>query len=396
VIGVIYISKLGIGQFDEDDVRLIEVLAGHASVALENARLYDAQRREAQKAREIADTAQSLLDFSRELVSAEGLDEVLERIAVGSTRILGALRASVWLQDSAGAPVRVRASFGHSEDQLDVLRRRGLEPELAARLLAGREPFVLHPDLYRELAGDAAVLAFDGQLVAAPLEVDGRLGVIAVALGDLPAQKLELLAGLAHQAKLAIANAGSFEGLEITFLSTIEALANALEANDAYTSEHARSITDMSLSVGVTMGLDARTLKRLELGALFHDIGKIGVPTQILRKPGHLTDEERLLIEQHPDLGAKILAPIERLGDVREIVRACHERWDGKGYPRGLAGTEIPIEARIIFVCDAYDAMTTDRPYRSALPDGEARRRLREAAGTQFDPEVVEVFLALS
>ena len=213
----------------------------------------------------------------------------------------------------------------------------------------------------------------------APFIVDGRWGVIAVAAPDevaLRDRELELLGGLAHQAKLAIANASSFESLEHTFLSTVEALANALEARDEYTSSHARWITDTALRVGGELGLDGDALKRLELGALFHDIGKIGIPNSVLLKPGPLTEDERALIETHPELGEKILAPIDQLGDVCTIVRACHERWDGEGYPDRKAGDEIPLEARIIFACDAFHAMTTDRPYRGALPAEEALRRL--------------------
>ena len=134
-------------------------------------------------------------------------------------------------------------------------------------------------------------------------------------------------------------------------------------------------------------------MKRLELGALFHDIGKIGIPNSILLKPAPLTEDERLLIETHPELGERIIAPIDQLRDVCGIVRACHERWDGEGYPDRKAGDEIPLEARIIFACDAFHAMTTDRPYRRALDVDEALRRLREASGTQFDPTVVEVCL---
>jgi HD-GYP domain-containing protein (c-di-GMP phosphodiesterase class II) len=207
---------------------------------------------------------------------------------------------------------------------------------------------------------------------------------------------MRLLAGIAHQAKLAIQNASSFQSLEDTFLSTVEALANALEANDEYTSSHARWITDMALEVGRELGLDAKTLKRLELGALFHDIGKIGIPASILTKPGPLTPEERAVIETHPELGERILAPISRLEDVRPIVRHCHERWDGAGYPDGKAAEDIPIEARVILVCDAFHAMTTDRPYRSRLPIEEALRRLEESAGSQFDPDVVEAFIRLA
>ena len=179
--------------------------------------------------------------------------------------------------------------------------------------------------------------------------------------------------------------------LERTFLSTVEALANALEAKDEYTSTHAQWIRDMSVTVGEELGLDAAALKRVELGALFHDIGKIGIPSAILSKPGPLTDEEREIIETHPALGEQILAPIDQLEHVRPIVRACHERYDGMGYPDGLAGEEIPLEARIIFVCDAFHAMTTTRPYRDALPTEEAHRRLLKAAGSQFDPAVVDI-----
>jgi HD-GYP domain-containing protein (c-di-GMP phosphodiesterase class II) len=151
----------------------------------------------------------------------------------------------------------------------------------------------------------------------------------------------------------------------------------------------------MAMLVGRALQLDRDAMKRLELGALFHDIGKIGIPSEILRKPGPLTDEEFAIVKEHPELGERILAPIDRLADVRPIVRACHERWDGLGYPDGRAGTDIPIEARIVLVCDAFHAMTTDRPYRRRLSTEEAVSRLVEASGTQFDPHVVDTFIRL-
>jgi HD-GYP domain-containing protein (c-di-GMP phosphodiesterase class II) len=364
VVGVIVISKLGLNQFDEDDVRLLEVLAGHAAVALENASLYEAARREAER-------ATSLLEFSRQLSSAEGLDAVCDRIVELSAKALGSPRASVWWQDSVGGEIRMRASYGYSELDRERLARGLFTCELAG------EPFVAH---------DAAI---------APLVLDGgRRGAIAVTLPDgieFGEGRLRLLAGIAHQAKLALANAGNFDTLERTFLETVEALANALEANDEYTSSHARWITDLALKVGQELGLEGASLKRLELGALFHDIGKIGIPETILSKPGPLTQEEREIVETHPELGEKIIAPIDRLEEVRPIVRHCHERYDGAGYPDRLAGSDIPIESRIILVCDAYHAMTTDRPYRKRLPVEEALRRLHDAAGTQFDPRVVDV-----
>ncbi len=235
-------------------------------------------------------------------------------------------------------------------------------------------------------------------MVVAPIRLErDRFAALAVTVGDreLDERRLTLLVGLAHQAKVAIESAAHVESLERTFVSTVEALANALEASDEYTSSHARWITDVALLVGRELQLDRETMKRLELGALFHDIGKIGIPSEVLRRPGPLSDADFELVKEHPVLGEKILAPIERLADVRPIVRSCHERWDGQGYPDGKRAEEIPLESRIVFVCDAFHAMTTDRPYRKRLSQAEAVKRLREGAGSQFDPAVVETFARL-
>ena len=370
VTGAIVVSKLGLSQFDEDDLRLLEVLAGHAAVALENARLYEAQRRE-------AESAKALLEFGRDLAAAEGLERVLERVIEGAATLTGGASASLWLEDarvgerrSSGRPSATRRTAGTAS----APSASPAPPEA--------EPLV-------DTSHGALPPSRRSQSRAAGARSSWRLRTPT----ELGERELELLGGLAHQAKLAIANASSFEGLERTFLSTVEALANALEARDEYTSSHARWITDTALLVGQELGLDGDTLKRLELGALFHDIGKIGIPNSVLLKPGPLTEDERELIETHPELGAKIIAPIDQLQDVCGIVRACHERWDGAGYPDRKAGEEIPLEARIIFACDAFHAMTTDRPYRSALDPREALRRLEEAAGSQFDPRVVDVCL---
>jgi diguanylate cyclase (GGDEF)-like protein len=397
VIGAVVVSKLGVDQFDDDDVRLLEVLGGHASVALENARLYEAERLEATRARASLEISNALLDFSRRLALAESLDEVLGRAVELAARLLDKPRSSVWLQDRAGDDLVVRAHFGYDWRDAGILQGIAVPDEKARTLLEGDEPFQL--DAAKFPVRGAAELS-RGRVAVAPLKLDGdRLGCIVVRTdpvgGEFDDRSMRLLAGVAHQVKLAVANASSYESLERTFLSTVEALANALEANDEYTSSHARWITDMALTVGRELGMDPKALKRLELGALFHDIGKIGVPEAILGKPGPLSDEEWKVVRLHPELGARILAPIERLEQVCEIVRHCHEHWDGSGYPSGLAGEDIPLESRVILVCDAYHAMTTDRPYRRRLTVDEACRRLREAAGKQFDPQVVEVFLTL-
>jgi diguanylate cyclase (GGDEF)-like protein len=387
VIGVLVIAKLGLNQFDADDLRLLEVLAGQASVALENARLYEAEQRE-------AESAKALLELSRELATAEGLEAVLDRVVASTAEILGADRTSLWLQDPRTGKLVADATWGGG-DRPRVLRPKYAR-KLAARVVSQPDPFVLGPAELERMTGTRA----DEHYLVAPFLVRGeRAGCLAASLPpgatEASERKQRLLAGIAYQAKLAIANAANFESLQQTFFSTVEALANALEANDEYTSSHARTITDTALKVGEALGLEGEALKRLELGALFHDIGKIGIPSEILSKPGPLTAAERAVIETHPELGERIIAPIERLQDVRPIVRHCHEHYDGSGYPDKLAGSDIPLESRIILVCDAFHAMTTDRPYRKRLAVGEAFRRLERAAGTQFDPDVVATYVSL-
>jgi len=389
VVGVLVISKLGLDQFDADDQRLLEVLAGHASVAFVNAKLYEAARREAKGAK-------ALLELSHELSSRMQLDDVVERIASGGARILGVESTSVWLPENEGADSDIICRGAWSVPGVTGSPQVGdrLPATVAATFARSPEPFIATLDEYEDVVAGH----FQGVLAAAyaivPIGLESGCGAITFALDgadSLDDRQLELLSAIAGQAKLALTNALSFETLERSFLSTVEALANALEAKDEYTSTHARWIRDMSVMVGEELGLDAAALKRVELGALFHDIGKIGIPSAILSKPGPLTDEEREIIETHPALGEQILAPIDQLEHVRPIVRACHERFDGMGYPDGLAGEAIPLEARIIFVCDAFHAMTTARPYRDALPAEEAHRRLLTAAGSQFDPAVVAV-----
>jgi HD-GYP domain-containing protein (c-di-GMP phosphodiesterase class II) len=374
-------------------VRLLEVLAGHASVALENARLYEAQRRE-------ADHLKALLEFTGAISEADTPQDIADETVAAASRLLSK-GCALWLPDADGNFRIASHSDYDGVPELRPMLRVVLDGSRVREAIGGRsEPFLaLASELEQALPAPDAPPWPD--LALAPLSADGGVdGFITVrepASGVISSDELlGLLGGLSYQASVALQRARSFESLEDTFVSTVEALANALEANDEYTSSHTRWITDMALRVGRELGFDAPALKRLELGALFHDIGKIGVPTSILLKPGPLTADERRVIETHPELGERILEPIERLAEVRTIVRGCHERWDGAGYPDGKAGEEIPVEARIIFVCDAFHAMTTDRPYRKRLTNDEARSRLRDAAGTQFDPSVVDVFLSIS
>ncbi len=273
-----------------------------------------------------------------------------------------------------------------------------IEHGLIGRCLATRLP-VRVDDVRAEPGYEATPETEDvrSELVV-PLLVDGGLyGVInveEVRPAAFDEDDLRLLQTVADQAGAALRSAGLYQRLERAYIGTAEALAAALAAKDAYTADHARSIADQAEAVGRRLGLGEQELRDLRLAAVFHDIGKIAVPESILNKPGPLTPEERAVMERHTVAGEQILAPVEFLAGVCKLVRHEHERWDGAGYPDRLAGEEIPLGSRIILACDALHAMTSDRPYRRALPADVAHAELRRHAGTQFDPRVVQALLA--
>ncbi len=236
-----------------------------------------------------------------------------------------------------------------------------------------------------------------GSEVAVPIwsgtELWGALDVQEKESEAFEEADVRLLETVADQLGAALRSATLFEQLDRAYLGTAEALAAALEAKDAHTAEHARSIVVNAERVGRRLGMSADELRVLRYAAALHDIGKIAVPETILNKPGPLTDAERMQVERHPLVGEQILQPVEFLEQVRPLVRHCHERWDGGGYPDGLAGEKIPLGARVIQVCDAHDAMTRDRPYRPAMPADVARAEIQSYAGAQFDREVAAAFL---
>ena len=226
-------------------------------------------------------------------------------------------------------------------------------------------------------------------------EVWGVLNLEELLPGAFDEDDVRLVETVADQAGAALRSASLYEQLEAAYLGTAQALVAALEAKDADTAEHARSIVGQAEEVGRRLGMDEDQLRDLRFAAVFHDIGKISIPEQILCKPGPLTDEERAIMERHTIVGEQILAPVAFLAGVCRLVRHEHERWDGGGYPDGLAGEAIPLGSRIILACDALHAMTSDRPYRHALGREAAVTELRLHAGTQFDPRVIDALLAL-
>jgi HD-GYP domain-containing protein (c-di-GMP phosphodiesterase class II) len=181
--------------------------------------------------------------------------------------------------------------------------------------------------------------------------------------------------------------------LQHAYVEFVGSLASALDARDPYTAGHSRRVSEYSLAIGRQLGLDGDQLDELRIGALLHDIGKIGVPDKILQKAGALTNDEFALLRQHPTIGRRILEGVKGFHPYLPVVELHHENWNGKGYPLGLERDKTPLQARIVKIADAYDAMTSDRPYRSGMSDAEAVRRLEAASGTEFDTEIVQAFI---
>ena len=217
---------------------------------------------------------------------------------------------------------------------------------------------------------------------------------LAVAQSLKYAEELRELYG-AERAQRRIAE-DALARLEASYRTTVRALAAALELRDDQTGAHAERVTELALRLAQRVAPELVSDRELEYGFLLHDLGKIGVPDALVLKSGPLDEDEMETMRRHVELGEQIVARIPYLGGLaRHVIAAHHERWDGNGYPRGLAGEDIPLPARIFAVVDAFDAMTNDRPYRKALAVEEALREIRSGAGTQFDPDVVRAFAAL-
>ncbi|HEY1358971.1 MAG TPA: GAF domain-containing protein [Thermoleophilaceae bacterium] len=272
-----------------------------------------------------------------------------------------------------------------------------LEAGVIGRALRERRPIVVNDVMldadYRSVEESSESRAE----LTVPLWVGGELwGAINVEQDQPDAfdeDDLRLLTTIADQVGLALRSTTLYEQLERAYLGTAEALAAALEAKDFATASHSQSLVRRVEGVGAKLGMTERELRVVRYGAVFHDIGKIAIPEAILNKPGPLSEEEWVVMERHTIVGEQILAPVEFLREVLPVVRHEHERWDGGGYPDGLKGEQIPLGSRVILVCDAYDAMTSDRSYRRGMPHEQAIAELRSNAGTQFDPQAVEALL---
>ncbi len=280
----------------------------------------------------------------------------------------------------------------------------------AAAAPAIGDPAIGDPAIAAEVLGTRTLRVFEGHLPGAPKRTglaaylplyaqETPVGVLVIERDDprpLDATQIRTLGAIGTQLALSIENLRLLEGLRVTFDTSVAAIATAIEARDGYTEAHCRRLADLSVLMAGRLGLSERETEAIRHGALLHDVGKIGIRDAILLKPGRFTPEDREEMNRHPEIGHRIISGIHGIGKTTlDCIRHHHEWWDGSGYPDGLAGTEIPLAARIVSVVDVWDALATVRPYKTALPPGEVRDFLQKKKGVQFDPSLVDLLIGV-
>lgn len=336
--------------------------------------------------------ALSLHKVSEAISTSLSLDQVLGTMVETCLVELRAAVVTTWLDDGEGRLFE-RERREAAQIQVPV-------PALAAEVVATRlddgGPLLVHDAEVNPFFLDAPGAAV-GSFLAVPLRVQNRrLGFVAVAAGmnraGLQEGDRKLVTIIAARAAAAIENARLYDDLQATFHQTIQGLASAIDKMDRYTAGHSERVAEYAVYLGRRLGLDTRDIEIIRQSALMHDIGKIGCVLN-LNKPGKLTDSEYEAFKRHPGFGRDILTPIKFLHPLIPGVHLHHERFDGRGYPIGLDKQSIPLMARIISVADTYDAMTSNRSYRRALPHEVAVAEIERCSGSQFDPDIAHSFL---
>ncbi len=382
-LGILLLDQVREGEFSKERIELAKVAADHVALVLEKNQLLievDSMLKQLDAINVVAKSVSEKL----------GLKEQLETFLGIASTILKASAAVIFLPEEMFNSLRVAASFGEIEPPQGMALNRVAEWVLEHGELCALDPETIQMR-FDNLSIGSKVCA------AVPLMVrDKPVGVMAVVRGEQEGPfhrtDLEVFSNFASQAAVAIENTQLYERLQNIYLGIIASLAAAIEARDPYTVGHSARVTKYAVATAEAMGLSDDELEEIRLAGLLHDLGKIGIPDEVLNKPGPLTDDEFMLIKTHPALSMRILEPLPHLGSIVPIIYNHHERFNGSGYVEGKAGDSIPLGARIIAVADAFEAMTSDRPYRSALSKEEAIAELRKGSGTQFDPEVVDVF----
>lgn len=394
VTGVIEVINKKNGEpFNRDDVAFIKSLATEATVAIKNANLHLETRRK-------ADQFATLSRLSSVLNSTLKAKEVRKRAMEAAVELLRCETGSLYLIDQEKQELYFEVALGEKGEAVKEIRLKMGEGIAGWVAQEGKSDLVADTSTDPRWASkvDKKSKFQTRNMVTVPVKSKGVVIGVLQAINKLNNEKFtvddqKMLESLADQVAIALENARLYEAQKIMFKETAEALATAIEKRDPYTGGHTKRVRDFSMACAKNMKLDNDVMEWLEIAAILHDAGKIGVDDRILRKPGRLDDDEFFQMKQHPKYGFEILQHVKELGRAIPGMKHHHERFDGKGYPDGLQNGDIPLIARIIAAADTWDAMTSDRPYRKGLPDKVANQELKKFSGIQFDPEVVKAFL---
>jgi HD-GYP domain-containing protein (c-di-GMP phosphodiesterase class II) len=407
IIGVLNVAdrRRG-GNFSEHDLGILSTLGAQAAVGINNARLYEGVSRRAA-------ALSALNEIGQALSGSLDRDDVLQTVLDKSLRLLQCAKGSLMLvqtesQDAIFDPDKPSLDNEPPHPRhLSIVVARGLPPEViesthihlgdgvAGRVAETGELEVMAQGQVAEASRSRARSASLCLPLKAKEHVIGVLNLSEHAGGNFDSEEIALGVTLAAQAAAAIENAQLYDDLRDQFVHSIRVIANAIDARDPYTRGHSERVAAYSRLIAAEMGLSDEEVEQIYHAGLLHDVGKIGIRDNILLKDGRLTDEEFGVMKQHPVKSAEIIHPVKQLRHILPGLRHHHERYSSRGYPDGLHEEEIPLMARVIGVADTYDAMTSDRPYRRALPRRVALEELAKNRGSQFDPNCVNAFLRL-
>ncbi len=341
----------------------------------------------------------TLLEINRILNSSLEAKTVRKRAMEAVVKLLSCETGSLYLIDEQRGELYFEVALGERADTIKEIRLKIGEGVAGWVAQTGESALIADTEKDPRWARnfDKKSKFHTRNMVTVPVRSKGKIIGVLQALNKLAGkvfdrEDLKLMQSLSDQVAIALDNAFLYEDQRRTFFQTAEALALAIEKRDIYTGGHTKRVRDYSVAIGEEMELTGEEREKLELAAILHDIGKIGIEDRILRKPGKLDDEEFAQMRSHAEQGWEILSHIKSLEGVSPGTRYHHERMDGKGYPLKLTGSQIPLLARIIAVADTWDAMTSDRPYRSALEESRALEELWQNRHKQFAPEAVEAF----
>lgn len=389
-IGFITLASMRKNAFTRENLRTLTTISNLLSTAVENVRItLDLERH--------IDEVSVLFEISQSITSTLVLDEVLDSIVSFSIEMMNALRCELRLFDKNTDALEVKASRGLSKSFLASKAIKKGESIIGTCFEKRRPTSVadirkLNNDPFLGLMRKEKIAG----LLAVPIILHNKsIGVITIYTSkpkNFSQSEIDLLSTFASQASIAIENAKLYADMKEQYMSMVMALAAAIEAKDSYTHGHSTKVMEYAVKISKEIGLDDNQIETVRYAGLLHDIGKIGVKDVILSKQGKLTEEEIAELHKHPEYGANIMERVAILKDIAPLTLYHHERYDGKGYPLGLKGTQIPLGARILAVADTYDAMIADRPYRKAFPFDYVKKEMFKAAGSQLDPSLVKVF----